>query len=172
MEQISQICVVWGNAVALSRYHLSPHSTNLVGIRLLPEQRVQAPGNFNCDAPWAGRASEDRYRLYKLTNCLSRFGISGIDALGQGVLKMAELLFIARQYRRVERDGVVGRRFDAQPHCNLPAAHFRAVLSEADFREFGHRDQVAFLAVVQHMALMAAIDEAIGYVARDREIAE
>jgi hypothetical protein len=98
MEQISQICVVWGNAVALSRYHLSPHSTNLVGIRLLPEQRVQAPGNFNCDAPWAGRVSEDRYRLYKLTNCLSRFGISGIDALGQGVLKMAELLFIARQY--------------------------------------------------------------------------
>src|ERR1700737_1156096 len=53
-----------------------------------------------------------------------------------------------------------------------PATHFRAVLGEADCREFGHRDQIAVLAVVQHMALMAAIDEAIGYVARDREIAE
>ena len=27
-EEISQVCVVWGKAVAVSRYHLSPHSAN------------------------------------------------------------------------------------------------------------------------------------------------
>jgi hypothetical protein len=33
----------------ISRYHLSTHSADLVGVRLLPKQRVQAPGNSIVD---------------------------------------------------------------------------------------------------------------------------
>jgi hypothetical protein len=40
-----------GLDVALSRYHLSPHSPDVVGVCLLAEQRIQAPRDFNRDAP-------------------------------------------------------------------------------------------------------------------------
>jgi hypothetical protein len=51
-------------------------SENLVGVGPLPSQRVQAPGYFNRDAAWTRGLSEDRYCLDKISDCLSRFGIS------------------------------------------------------------------------------------------------
>ena len=37
---------------------------------------------------WTRGISEDRYGLDKIFDCLSRFGISGIDSLGQSALKL------------------------------------------------------------------------------------
>ena len=48
---------------ALSRYHLSPHSLNVVGICLLPKQCIQASDNLNCDPAWMRGVPEYRYRL-------------------------------------------------------------------------------------------------------------
>ena len=63
--------------------------------------------------------SEYRYRLDEIPDCFRCLRISSIHALGQSVLKMDELLLIARQYRRVERDNIAGSRFDVQLLCYL-----------------------------------------------------
>lgn len=55
-EEISQICVVWGKAVAVSRYHLSPHTRCPVGVSGFAEQGILG-GRFCglcvacCDTP-------------------------------------------------------------------------------------------------------------------------
>jgi hypothetical protein len=72
-----------------SRSGFRQSGVNLVlGVCLLRSQRVQAPGDFNRDAAWTRGVSEDRYCLDKISDCLSRFGISGIDSLGQSNLKL------------------------------------------------------------------------------------
>jgi len=67
-------------------------AVNHVGVCLLRKQRVQAPGDFNRDAAWTQGVSEDRYCLDKISDCLSRFGISGIDSLGKSALKLDDEL--------------------------------------------------------------------------------
>jgi|ERR1700722_9583167 hypothetical protein len=83
-----------GLAVALSRYHLSPHSPDVVGVCVLADQRIQAPRDFNRDAPRPRRVSENYHGLSKASDRLCRIGISGIDALGQSFLKLDELFLI------------------------------------------------------------------------------
>ena len=71
-----------GKTVAFSRYHLSPHSPNLVRVRIFAEQGVQPPSYFDHDSAWARRVSENRHCLDKVSDGFSGVRISGIDALG------------------------------------------------------------------------------------------
>jgi hypothetical protein len=85
-----------------------------VGVGLLTEQCGQTSHNLNCDPAWMRGVSEYRYGLDEISDCFRGLRIPSIHALGQSVLKMDELLLIARQYRRVERESVADRRFAIQ----------------------------------------------------------
>ena len=85
-----------------------------MGVGLLPQQCVQASDNLNCDPAWMRGVSEYRYCLDEISDCFRCLGIPSIHALRQSVLKMDELLLIARQYRRMERDNIADRRFGVQ----------------------------------------------------------
>ena len=59
-------------------------------------------------------------RLDEISDCPCGLRIPSIHALRQSVPKMDELLLVARQYRRVERDDIIDRRFGVQfPHYLL-----------------------------------------------------
>jgi hypothetical protein len=90
-----------------------------VGVDLIAEQCVQTSDNLNCDPAWMGGVPEYRYRLDEISDCFCCLRISSIHAPGQSVLQMDELLFIARQYCRVERDNIADRRFAIQLTCHL-----------------------------------------------------
>jgi hypothetical protein len=84
---------VWGKAVAGSRYHLSPHPSNVVGVGLLPRRCIQASDNLNRDPTLMRGVSEYRCRLDQISDCfrclriptvarkLARFGqdLSGLE---------------------------------------------------------------------------------------------
>ena len=48
---------------SLTRYHLSPHCSNLVRVCIFSEQGVQPPSDFHHDSARARRVSKDRDRL-------------------------------------------------------------------------------------------------------------
>jgi hypothetical protein len=53
-----------------------------------------------------------------------------------------------------------------------PAAHLLALLREGDLGAFRYGDQIALFGLVQQMPLMAAVDHAIGDIARDRHVSD
>lgn len=85
-----------------------------VGVGLLAQQCVQTSDNLNRDPAWLGGVSEYRHCLDEISDCFRCFRIPGIHTLQQSVLKMDELLLIASQHRRMERDNIADRRFDVQ----------------------------------------------------------
>lgn len=72
--------------------------------------------------------SENRHCLDEISDCFCGLGIPSIHTLRQSVLKMDELLLIARQYRRVERDNIVDRR------CGFQLPRYLRSLSVQDTR--------------------------------------
>jgi hypothetical protein len=58
-------------ANTVSRYHLS-HSPDVAGVCPLSEQRIQAPRDFNRDAPGREGVPENCYGLNKPSDRLSR----------------------------------------------------------------------------------------------------
>jgi len=97
-----------------------------LGVCPLRSQRVQAPGDFNRDAAWTRGVSEDRYCLDKISDCLSRFGIPGIDSVGQSALKLDD---------EVTGDTRPGAIIEARSHDDLTNTRDRPAFSRA-FRGF------------------------------------
>jgi hypothetical protein len=93
-----------------------------LGVCELRSQRVQAPGDFNRDAAWTRGVSEDRYCLDKISDCLSRFGISGIGSLGQSALKLED---------EVTGDTRPGAIIEARSHDDLANTRDRPAFSRA-----------------------------------------
>ena len=85
-----------------------------MGVSLLTQQCVQTSDNLNRDPARMRGVSEYRYCLDEISDCFRGLRIPSIHALRQSVLQMDELLLIARQYRRVERDNIVDSRFGVQ----------------------------------------------------------
>lgn len=98
---------MWVKTVALLRYHLSPHSLDLVGIGRLAQERSQAPCDLDLYAARPGWVAVDRDRFDEIANGAGGFRIAVPDALRQSFLKPGELLLVTSECCRVKRDDIL-----------------------------------------------------------------
>lgn len=101
---------MWGKAVALLRYHLSPHSLDAVGIGWRSEERRQPPRNLNFHTAFAGGIAEHRDSLDQIPHRFRSIRVAGIYTFGQSILKLPQLFGIAFEHCWMKCQDVDRRR--------------------------------------------------------------